>query len=273
LELMAPPLLDPLQFDRDFRDGLMTPYEANRNHVDRQLRKIVNTRGPLEDNGVRITEAEARRYVADRGNTAVSNLLLLQTRPELDLFSGKALTFLNQKFAERVESLHPEIKVLTRSLEYFILNYDERYFSFHTDWQGAHIDLPTGFDRSLSDVYKIQFFHDLMIDRSGVNLAIEDEEIQRALPLALNQIKALRDLIPQLHELGYNMDPEMRVFQRGERQIRVDAFRYRREDEEPNYFTRDESGNSVPADIQVVILTISTETGEILAEDPGQLPR
>jgi len=265
--------IDLAQFERDFRDGLITPYEAKRNSIDRDLRKMINTRGPVEETEVRITGAEAKKYIEQRGIPAINNLLLLQTKNELNLFSEKAFAYLNTKFIERVEALNPEVHVLTRSLEYFILRHGDRYFSFHIDWQGSHIDLWTGYDSSISDVYKIQFFHDLLIDKSGVNLAIGDEEIQKSLPPTLHQIDVLRDLIPELHRQGYAMEPELRVFQRGERQIRVDAFRYRRGDEEPNYFTLDEAGNRVPADIQVVILTLSTDTGEILAEDPGQLPR
>lgn len=265
--------IDLAQFERDFRDGLITPYEAKRNSIDKELRKMINTRGPIEESEGRITEDEAKKYIAHRGIPAINHLLLLQTKNELNIFSEKAFAYLNTKFIERVETLNPELRVLTRSLEYFMLRYGQNYFSFHIDWQGSHIDLRTGYDHSVSEVYKIQFFHDLLIDKSGVNLTIGDEEIQNSLPPTLHQIEVLRDLIPELHRQGYAMEPELRVFQQTDRQIRADAFRYRRGDEEPNYFTVDEEGNPVPADIQVVILTISTETGEILAEHSGQLPR
>ncbi len=264
--------IDAAQFQEDFKDGFLTRREAKASNVDKELRSILNSPGEGEGSARRVTEAEAASYVAGGGERALINLLVLEGHAQAGLFSSDAQDFLKQKFMERLEEKFPEVNVLARTLDDFTVRFQDHLFTFSGS-QGTRIELMTGYSREQSEVRKIDFFHSLFIDGPGVYLIWPDEENQRLLIPTLKQILLVRELIPKLHELGYSMERDLRVYGDDEFYLRLEAFRWRMEGEDPSNYLQDEAGNLIPSEVQEVVLKVNTVTGQIVDEAPGQLPR
>lgn len=270
---MSSKALNGIEFRESFQDGFLTRREAKLLGVDSGLRTMVNSRECHQGDCVRLTETEAKAYVDRRGDAGLVDLMVLQKELQASFLSPRAHLFLHRRAMAYLETLLPELNIVARDAESLTLMYREKILR-HVAGAGAlRFEMPTGFSSEQSNVQEIRLFHDLLLDGSGVYLAADGEANLKAFTPAVKQLFAVHEKIQALHEIGYSMEPVLRVFRIDEHYVVLDAFRWRREGEDPSNYVLDADGQEVPSDVQEVVLKLNTVTGEIVDEQPGQLPR
>ncbi len=267
---MGRSLVSGIQFNEDFQDKFISRREAKGNSIDPQLRAILNSPECANESCYRVTEEELRSYIAAKKADGLYNLLILQGESGTSLFSPRANEFLHHGFMQAIEHHLPEVDVMARDEHSFQFKYQEQIFVSLSDKEATRIEMVTGFSPERSGVRKIRFFHDMMIDTAGVYLAVSPENQAQFMP-TLQQIVKVGQFIPQLHEQGYSLDEEAIVHQKDRHYVKIQAYRWRKEGEDPTDYEFDEEGNEVASDIQRVVLTFNTVTASIVREDPGSL--
>ena len=270
---MSTKLINGIDFQNDFKDGYISLREARKNAVDSELRGKVNSKECHQGDCVRLTETEVKDYIENRGDKGLLNLMILQYELRPSFFSPRAHQFLHKKAMEHLERIFPEVNFLSRDQESLTFLVEGKVMQHIGGSQAIHFEMPTGYSPEQSEVEKIEFFHDItFLDGAGLYLAIPDATVQKKFLPSAKQVVAVQEMIPELHEGGYSMEATLRVFQDDMPYVRVEAFRWRREGEDPTTYLKDEEGNAVPSDVQEVVLKINTATREVVDELPGQLP-